>query len=169
MKNKKAVIIIEIFLCSLLVFGIYSLSHYVYADVYDVTIPISVIISYIVVSMINLKKESKNLRHKFRYFTVILFVITFIFILSTKPVYTYHEGIGIAKDNDFDNVSVLSTKSILSFNLERNYFITNSYLYIGEKNNQKLYLLLSPINGEIETFDYEGNNYISRYFELKGS
>jgi len=157
---------IDLMICFGLGVFLFFLSHNVYADVYEVSIPITILTSYFVITIIDLIRKRSYTNKNIRIFTIILLVSSLLFIFITKPNITYKQGKDLIISNNYTNVRSLDDKSILSFNLERNYFINNAYLYIAEKNNDTFYVLVGPIDEEVETFDFNGDNYINKYFEL---
>jgi hypothetical protein len=157
---------IDLMICFGLGVFLFFLSHNVYADVYEVSIPITILTSYFIITIIDLIRKRSYTNKNIRIFTIILLVSSLLFIFITKPNITYKQGKDLIISNNYTNVRSLDDKSILSFNLERNYFINNAYLYIAEKNNVTFYVLVGPIDEEVETFDFNGDNYINKYFEL---
>ncbi len=58
MTKQRNVLIMEILICLLIPpFGMAAVSHYVYADVYRLTFPVSLLVSWAVITIINWKKE----------------------------------------------------------------------------------------------------------------
>jgi hypothetical protein len=73
----------------------------------------------------------------------------------------------IVASQGYDNIYELKDKSITAFRLKHTHLVPDAYLYAGEKNNVEYYILLSPINGEIETEIMGNGNYLDKYFEMK--
>ena len=106
---------------------------------------------------------------RFRWFTFVLIVFVFATFLVTKPSYTYEQGKTYLESRNYTAVELLEPRSLISFNLERNYFITSAYLYTGRKNGHDYYLLLQPKTGEFESLKVNSGNYIDHYFEMLDS
>lgn len=102
-----------------------------------------------------------------RWFTILLITITIVIFVISKPNFSYKEGKGIAASQGYESLYELDDKSIISFRLKHTRLVPDAYLYAGEKNNVKYYILLSPIDGGIETEKIGDGNYIDKYFEIK--
>jgi len=80
---------------------------------------------------------------------------------------SYNKGKDIVTSQGYENIYELQDRSIYSFSLKKTYFVPEAYLYAGEKNNVKYYILLSPIDGEIVTEKIGSGSYIDMYFDMK--
>ena len=166
MTKQRNVLIMEILICLLIPFGMAAVSHYVYADVYKLTFPVSLLVSWAVITIINWKKEVDTERPRIRWFTVVLVVGAISVFLLFRPALTYEEGKNLLSSNGYANISELEEKNMLSFTLTRTKLIDSAYLYIGERNGTKYYCLVSPLDGSIEVFPVGEGNYIDGYFDL---
>lgn len=165
--SQKKIIIFEIILCLLVKISIYLISHFVYEDVFDITFIQSLLTSWIVITLIYWKRETNTQKPKFRWFTFLVIGITIALFSIYKPKYTYSEGKDIAAKEGYGNIYELEDKSIIGLKLKGSYFIPDVYLYGGEKDNAKYYILISPISGEIRTDKMGEGNYLDKYFEMK--
>jgi hypothetical protein len=104
---------------------------------------------------------------QFRWEVYVILGIIITMFLVTKPKYTYEQGKKLLKEQNFTNIESLEDKSLISFKLERNYFIQSSYLYTGEKNGEKYYIQVHPKSGEIDFLKVGEGNYIDNYLRLK--
>ncbi len=144
---------------------LFYLSSNVYAGVYEISIAISVLVSYISVKLINIILKRSYAGKGSNLITIIVLALSIMFVFLTKPNITYLESKDLIISNNYTNVRSLDVKSVLSFNLKRDYFIKNAYLYIAEKNDQTFYVLVGPIDRQLEVFDYYENNYINKYLD----
>ncbi len=85
----------------------------------------------------------------------------------SKPNFSYTKGKDIVASHGYNNLYELQDKSITSFRLKHTKLVPEAYLYAGEKNNVRHYILLSPIDGEIETEKIGDGNYLDKYFQMK--
>ena len=167
MKSQKIILIFEIILCILVGIGMFLISHFIYADAFRINFVISLLTSWIVITLIDWKKEINTVQPKVRWFTVLLIIITIAGFIAYKPDFSYREGKGIVVQHGYKNLSEVQNKSIISFGLKNTRLVPNAYLYTGEKNNVKYYILLSPIDGKIEIKKIGDGNYLDEYFEMK--
>ncbi|NLG37081.1 MAG: hypothetical protein GX549_03630 [Clostridiales bacterium] len=145
--------------------GVILLSYFVYAGVFRLYFVISSLGSWVVVTLINWKKETATDRPKVRWFTVFLIALAVALSVAMKPAITYGEGKRIAARQGYENISELRVRSMRSFGLKTSRFVRDAYLYTGEKDNARYYILLSPIDGQIETEKIGDGNYLDMYFE----
>ena len=113
------------------------------------------------------KQESNKIIPKLRWFTALLVVATLVVFVAYRPDISYTKGKDIVASHGYENIYELQAKSILSFRLTHTHLVPNAYLYAGEKDNIKYYILLSPIDGEIETETIGDGNYIDGFFEMR--
>lgn len=167
MKSQKRILIFEIILCILVQVIMCLISHFIYVDTFHIGFVAYFLTSWIVITLIHWKEEINTAQPKVRWFTVLLIVITIVIFLVSKPNISYKKGKDIIALQGYENLCELQDRSILSFQLKHTRLVPVAYLYAGEKNDVKYYILLSPINGEIETKKIGSGNYLDKYFEMK--
>jgi hypothetical protein len=167
MKNQQSILILEIILCTVVKVGMYLLSHFVYADAFRVSFAAYLLTSWIVITIMNWKKEILTARPRVRWFTLFVLAFTITIFVVSKPSFSYMKGKDIVASHGYSNLYELQDKLILSFHLKRTKLVPEAYLYAGEKNKVKYYILLSPIDGEIGTERIGEGNYLDKYFEMK--
>jgi len=165
--KQKTVLVFEIILCLVIQVIIYLISHFIYADAFHVKYITVLLNSWIIVTIINWKREINTDRPKLRWFTLLLISITLAVFLAYKPGFSYARGKEIVTAQGYDNIYELQDRAINAFRLKHTRLVPDAYLYAGEKNNVKYYILLSPINGEIETERMGEGSYLDAYFEMK--
>lgn len=121
--------------------------------------------SLVTTTLIYWKKEVANPRFRWDIYALICVVI--IIFLVTKPKYTYEQGKELLRAKNYESIQSLEDKSIISFELERSYFIPSAYLYTGKKNGEEYYLQIQPKTGEIDSLKVGEGNYIDNYLKLK--
>ena len=72
---------IDLMICFGLSVFLFFLSHNVYADVYEVSIPISILTSYFIITIIDLIRIRSYANKSIRIFTIILLVSSVFFML----------------------------------------------------------------------------------------
>lgn len=165
MKKQSKMILFEVILYIALITLTYYLSHYVYADAYNMRFAVTALNSLIVVTLFDWKKEVKSPWFRWEVYAILgIVIITF---LITKPKYTYEQGKELLREQNFTRIASLEDKSLISFKLDRNYFIRSSYLYTGNKNDEKYYIQVHPKSGEIDLLKVGEGNYIDNYLKLK--
>lgn len=165
--SQKIILISEIILCILVQVSMYLISHFIYADVFHINIIAILLTNWIITTIIYWKKEINTDHPKFRWFTHLLIAIIIVLFVVFKPNFSYTQGKDIIAEQGYTNIYDLQDKSIIAFQLKHTRLVRDAYLYAGEKNNVKYYILLSPINGDIETEKMGDGNYLDRYFEMK--
>jgi len=165
--SQKIILISEIILCILVQVSMYLISHFIYADVFHINIIAILLTNWIIITIIYWKREINTDHPKFRWFTYLLIAITIVILVVFKPNFSYTQGKDIIAEQGYTNIYDLQDKSIIAFQLKHTRLVPDAYLYAGEKNNVKYYILLSPINGDIETEKMGDGNYLDRYFEMK--
>lgn len=165
--NQKKILIFEIILCIFVQVSMYLISHFIYADAFRIKFFITLLTNWIVITILNWKREINTERPKLRWFTFLLVAFSIVVFLACKPSFSYTKGKDIVAQHGYDAIYELQDKSITAFRLKHTNLVPNAYLYAGEKNNVKYYILLSPINGEIETERMGDGNYLDKYFEMK--
>lgn len=163
--KRRSKILFEVILYMALILLTYYISHYIYADAYNMRYAARALTLLIVSTLTEWRKEGKNLRPKWEVYVVLGIVI--IVFLATKPKYTYEQGKELLKEQNFTGIESFEDRSLISFKLDRNYFIQSSYLYIGDKNGEKYYLQVHPKSGEIDSLKVGEGNYIDNYLKLK--
>lgn len=159
--------ILEIKLCIVVKVSMYLISHFIYADVFRVSFAAYFLTSWIVISLIYWKKEINTARPRVRWFTLLLLAITIVIFVVSKPNFSYTKGKDIVASYGYSNLYDLQDKSITLFRLKHTHLVPDAYLYAGEKNNVRYYILLSPIDGEVETEKIGDGNYLDMYFQMK--
>jgi len=165
--NQKKILVIEIILCIFVLVSMYLISHFIYADVFRIKFIIILLSNWIFLTIFNWKREIQTDHPKIRWFTLLLISITIVVFVAYKPRFSYNKVKDIIAEQGYDNIYELQDKSIIAFRLKHTRLVPDAYLYAGEKNNVKYYILLSPINGEIETEKMGDGNYLDKYFEMK--
>jgi len=166
MKNQKKILVFEIILCILAIVVMGLIAYYTYGNAFHISFVAIILPNLIVVTIINWKKEVNTEHPKPRWFALLLITITVGMFIMYKPNITYKEGKNIVSSHGYENIYELQDRSIYSFPLTKTYFVPVAYLYAGEKNDVKYYILLSPIDGEIAT-EKVGRSYIDMYFDMK--
>jgi len=159
MKKQSMKLLFEVILCIALIMLTYYISHYVYADAYNMRFAVSALTSLIVLTLSN--------RRNCKWEVFIILSIVIMMFLVTKPKYTYEQGKELLKEQNFTSIKSLDDKSLISFKLDRNYFIRSSYLYTGIKDGEKYYILVHPKSGEIDCLKVGEGNYIDNYLKFK--
>jgi competence protein ComGC len=167
LKTQQAILIFEITLCTVVKVGMYLISHFIYADVFRVSFAAYLLTSWIVITIIDWKKEINTTRPRVRWFTLLVVAIATVIFVVSKPNFSYTKGKDIVASHGYNNLYELQDKSITSFRLKHTKLVPEAYLYAGEKNNVRYYILLSPIDGEIETEKIGDGNYLDKYFQMK--
>lgn len=165
--DQRIILIFEIILCVFVQVSMYLISHFIYVDAFHINFVAYFLTSWIVITLIYWKKEINTDRPKIRWFTLLLITITIVVFLVSKPNFSYMQGKDIIVSQGYDNIYELQDKSILSFRLKNTHLVPEAYLYAGDKDNVKYYILLSPIDGDIEIEKMGNRNYLDRYFEMK--
>ena len=167
MKQLNTFYILEIILCILVLVSLYLISHFVYVDAFNIIFVSHILGNWIIISIIDWKKQIDKTPPKVRWFTFLLITVTILIFVIYKPNISYKKGKEIVTAHGYDNIYELQDKSIASFQLKTPPLVPYAYLYAGEKSNVKYYVLLSPINGEIETEKIGGGNSLDLYFEMR--
>ncbi len=167
MRRQSIILICEIMLCILILTAMYLITHHVYADVFRIGTAASLPTSWIVITILNWKKETDTDRPKARWFTLVVVAVAIAVFAVAKPNITYEEGKSIVSAQGYENLYELQDKSILAFGLKHTKLVPEAYLYVGERNSIKYYILLSPIDGEIDTELIGDGNYLDMYFDVK--
>jgi len=165
--SQKKILVFEIVLCLFVLISIYLVSHLIYADVFKLRFFITLLGNWIIVTIINWKREVNTDRPKPRWLTFLLIFVVIIVFIAHKPAFSYNQGKNIIAQHGYDNVYELQDKSIIAFRLKHTRFVPYAYLYAGEKDNIKYYILLSPINGDIEAERIGDGNYLDIYFRMR--
>jgi len=167
MKSQRKILIFEIILCIIAIVVMGLIAYFIYGNAFHINFVAYILPNWIVVTLLNWKKEMNTDNPKLRWFTFLLIIITVVMFIMFKPNISYKKGKDILASKGYENLYELQDKSIYSFPLKKTYFVPEAYLYAGEKNNVKYYILLSPIDGEIETEKIGSRSYIDMYFEMK--
>lgn len=168
-RKQSKILLLEIIICLVPAAASIYAGYYIYAGAYNTNFAASSFICWVLATLFNWKKEVQTPSPRFRWFTFVLIVFVFVTFLVTKPSYTYEQGKTYLESRNYTAVELLEPRSLISFNLERNYFITSAYLYTGRKNGHDYYLLLQPKTGEFESLKVNSGNYIDHYFEMLDS
>ena len=167
MKHLNTFYILEIILCILVLVSLYLISHFVYIDAFNIRFVSYILGNWIIISIIDWKKQIGKTPPKVRWFTFLLITVTILIFVIYKPDISYKKGKEIVIAYGYDNIYELQNKSIASFQSKTPPLVPYAYLYAGEKSNVKYYVLLSPINGEIKTEKIGGGNSLDLYFEMR--
>ncbi|MGI5878020.1 MAG: hypothetical protein ACOX7W_05370 [Christensenellales bacterium] len=158
--------LLEIIACLAVLVSVMLLSHYVYAGVFRLYFVISSLGCWVVATLINWKKETATDRPKVRWFTVFLLALAAALFVAMKPAITYGEGKRIAARQGYEYISELRERSVLPLRLRTSRFVRDAYLCCGEKDAARYYILISPIDGQIETEKIGDGNYLDMYFAM---
>jgi putative effector of murein hydrolase len=90
--NQKVILIFEIILCIFVQVIIYLISHFLYADVLNIKFFIVLLSNWIIITIINWKKEINTERPKPRWFTYLLISIVIVVFIAYKPGFSYEKG-----------------------------------------------------------------------------
>ncbi|NLG86156.1 MAG: hypothetical protein GX489_02950 [Firmicutes bacterium] len=167
--NQEIILILEITLCIFVKTGMYLISHFIYADAFHIRFLQILLTNWIVITLIDWKREINTDHPKLRWSTPLLIAITIVIFVVYKPNFSYTQGKDIIAEEGYTNIYELQDKSIIALRLKHTRLVPDAYLYAGEKDNVKYYILLSPINREIETERMGDGNYLDKYFEMKES
>lgn len=167
MISQKKILLLEITLCILVVATLLYTAIVYYAGAYRINTLLLPLLNWVVVTLVMWKQESNKIIPKLRWFTALLVVATLVVFVAYRPDISYTKGKDIVASHGYENIYELQAKSILSFRLTHTHLVPNAYLYAGEKDNIKYYILLSPIDGEIETETIGDGNYIDGFFEMR--
>ena len=143
------------------------ISHFIYADTFHISFVAYFLTSWIAITLINWKKEINTAHPRVRWFTFLLIAVTIVIFVVSKPNFSYKEGKDIVASHGYENLYELQDKSIISFQLKHTRLVPDAYIYAGEKNDVEYYILLSPIDGKIETKQMGEGNYLDMYFKKK--
>ena len=166
MKRQSKILLLEILLCIALIVLSFYLSHYVYVDVYNMGFAVILLTSLVTTTLLSWKKQV-NSKPRFRWEVYAIICIGITIFVFTKPKYTYEQGKHLLRGKNYESIGSLEDKSLISFELERNYFIPSAYLYTGRKNGEEYYFQVQPKTGEIYFLKVGEGNYIDNYLKLK--
>jgi hypothetical protein len=107
----------------------------VYADVYRLTFPVSLLVSSDAITVIDWKKEVDTEKPRIRWFTVVLVIGAICAFLIFRPALTYEEGKDLLSSNGYPNICELEEKNMISFMLTRTELIDSAYLYNRRKTD----------------------------------
>jgi|LFRM01.1.fsa_nt_gb hypothetical protein len=127
---------------------IYYLVYKVYAMTYHQNYLQITLSMGIVAILINWKGKQKY-NEKTREFTIGLVGLILLIFFFTKPNLTYNQGKKIMVESNYKNVEELETRSLVTTKFQMGVGKYNAYLYLGFKDDEKKYLLLSPETGEV--------------------
>jgi len=167
MKSQKRIMAFEILLCLSVAVIMGLIVQSVYANAFRIGFIAYLLPSWIGATLVNWRKEANKEYPKFRWFTFLLLAVTIALFLGFKPRITYAEGKDIIASHGYANLYELQDKSITSFRLKKTRLIPEAYLYGGEKDKIRYYILLSPVDGEIQAERIGEGNYLDLYFAMK--
>ncbi|MGI5839941.1 MAG: hypothetical protein ACOX8W_09810 [bacterium] len=167
MKSQKRILVFEILLCLSVAVIMGLIVQSVYANAFRIGFIAYLLPNWIGATLVNWRTEANKEYPKFRWFTFLLLAVTIALFLGFKPRITYEEGKDIIASHGYANLYELQDKSITSFRLKKTRLIPEAYLYGGEQDKIKYYILLSPVDGEIQAERIGEGNYLDLYFAMK--
>ena len=162
MNKKDKILAFEIILCLLVKFFIYFITWNYYSYTYNAEIIQMAITVWIVVSLINWKRERK-IDNNLRKFTFVLLISVLMIFFFTKPNMTFNQGRGMLKDKGYNDISEFKYRSVVTTDFDLKVNSYNAYLYSGYKNGEALYILISPKTGEVLEKKIGSGSYLDDY------
>lgn len=152
MIKKNKILIFEIILFLSVKILIYYLNYKYYGVTYNGDYIQMIMTLGIVLSLFRWKRKIKDNRekeYKFKAINLIVVILTIITFYFTKPNITYYDAKNILMDNNYSNVKELEVNSIITNKFKLNGLRANAYIYLGNKDKENLYLLVSCETGDI--------------------
>lgn len=171
MKRQSGPLLVEFILCAIFLGAYFFINQMVFAGTFRnhwAVITLFNLGILCVIQMIkNIKKEVK-IRPWERWIVDFLIVASVVMLVLVKPNYTYRQGRDIVVAQGYENLYELPVKSIwAAHHFESDGVKLNAYLYAGEKEGAKYYILVNLLDGEIATETVGGGNYIDIFLNMK--
>lgn len=171
MKRQIGPLLVEFILCAIFLGAYFLINQMVFAGTFRnhwAAITLFNLGILCVTQMIKSIKKEVKIRPWERWVIDLLIVASVVMLILAKPNYTYKQGRENVVAQGYENLYELPVKSIwAAHHFESDGVKLNAYLFAGEKEGTKYYILVSITDGEIATEEVGGGNYIDAFLNMR--